>query len=142
MDTTVIRLLDLRDEPLSVDEVLRAVGADGAGGTVVFVGTVRSADAGREVRGLGYSAHPTARAVLVEVATAVAVAHPVRALAAVHRVGELEVGDLAVVAAVSCAHRAEAFAACRALIDDLKATVPIWKHQGFADGTEEWVGTP
>jgi molybdopterin synthase catalytic subunit len=65
---------------------------------------------------------------------------PVKALAAVHRVGELRVGDLAVVVAVSCPHRAEAFAACRRLIDDLKREVPIWKHQAFADGTEEWVG--
>ena len=59
-----------------------------------------------------------------------------------HRVGDLAIGDLAVVAAVAAAHRAEAFDACRALIDELKATVPIWKHQRFTDGTDEWVGTP
>ena len=59
-----------------------------------------------------------------------------------HRIGDLAVGDLAVVAAVSSAHRAEAFDACRELIDELKATVPIWKHQQFTDGTDEWVGTP
>ena len=61
--------------------------------------------------------------------------------AAVHRIGDLDIGDLAVVVAVSCPHRAEAFDACRALIDELKATVPIWKHQRFADGTSEWVGS-
>ena len=63
-------------------------------------------------------------------------------LAAVHRTGELAVGDLAVVVAVSCAHRGDAFDAARSLIDTLKAEVPIWKHQRFADGEEEWVGSP
>lgn len=141
-EPSAVTLLDLREEPLSVEEVLRAVGDDGSGGTVVFVGTVRADDAGRAVVGLDYAAHPTARAALQTVAEGVAQAHPVRALAAVHRVGELGVGDPAVVAAVACPHRGEAFAACRQLIDDLKATVPIWKHQRFADGSEEWVGTP
>jgi molybdopterin synthase catalytic subunit len=66
----------------------------------------------------------------------------VLALAAVHRVGALAIGDAAVVVATATAHRGEAFDATRALIDELKATVPIWKHQLFADGTDEWVGTP
>jgi molybdopterin synthase catalytic subunit len=76
------------------------------------------------------------------VAERVAAAHPVVALAAVHRVGDLAVGDIAVVVAVSSAHRGEAFTACRALIDDLKSQVPIWKHQSFTDGSDEWVGLP
>jgi molybdopterin synthase catalytic subunit len=62
-------------------------------------------------------------------------------VAAVHRVGDLAVGDLAVVVGVACAHRAEAFHACHALIDELKASVPVWKHQRFADGSDEWVGS-
>ncbi|MGW1838919.1 molybdenum cofactor biosynthesis protein MoaE [Streptomyces sp. BBFR2] len=135
-----VRLLAIRETPLSVDEVFAAVGDAAAGGTALFVGTVRSHDGGTDVDGLGYSAHPTAEAELRRVAEKVAADFPVRALAAVHRVGDLAVGDLAVVVAVSCPHRAEAFAACRRLIDDLKATVPIWKHQTFSDGTEEWVG--
>ncbi|MGI5252369.1 molybdenum cofactor biosynthesis protein MoaE [Actinacidiphila glaucinigra] len=137
-----LRLLAIRDTELSVDEVFRAVGHDSAGGTALFVGTVRDHDgpSGAEVTALGYSAHPSAEAELRRVAEKVAADFPVRALAAVHRVGELRVGDLAVVVAVSCPHRAEAFAACRRLIDDLKREVPIWKHQAFADGTEEWVG--
>ncbi|MCK8677323.1 molybdenum cofactor biosynthesis protein MoaE [Streptomyces lichenis] len=135
-----IRLLDIRDTPLSLDEVFRAVGDDAAGGTALFVGTVRDHDGGADVDALGYSGHPTALAELRRVAEKVAADHPVRALAAVHRVGELAVGELAVVVAVSCPHRAEAFAACRKLIDDLKHEVPIWKHQRFSDGTEEWVG--
>ncbi|RNF89135.1 molybdenum cofactor biosynthesis protein MoaE [Streptomyces botrytidirepellens] len=135
-----IRLLAVRDTPLSVDEVFGAVGDAAAGGTALFVGTVRNHDGGADVGALGYSAHPSAEAELRRVAEKVAADFPVRALAAVHRVGDLVVGDLAVVVAVSCPHRAEAFAACRRLIDDLKSEVPIWKHQTFADGTEEWVG--
>ncbi|MFJ9027981.1 molybdenum cofactor biosynthesis protein MoaE [Streptomyces sp. NPDC102274] len=135
-----IRLLAIRDTPLTVDEVFRAVGDDAAGGTALFVGTVRNHDGGADVDTLGYSSHPTAEAELRRVAEKVVSDYPVRALAAVHRVGDLEVGDLAVVVAVSCPHRGEAFEACRKLIDDLKHEVPIWKHQKFADGTEEWVG--
>ncbi|GAB3966149.1 molybdenum cofactor biosynthesis protein MoaE [Streptomyces sparsus] len=135
-----IRLLAIRDVPLSLDEVHRAVGDDAAGGTALFVGTVRSHDGGADVTALGYSAHPTAEAELRRVAEKVAADFPVRALAAVHRVGDLAVGDAAVIVAVSCPHRGEAFEACRRLIDDLKHEVPLWKHQTFADGTEEWVG--
>ncbi|WP_205630419.1 molybdenum cofactor biosynthesis protein MoaE [Streptomyces albus] len=135
-----IRLLGIRETPLSVDEVFTAVGDDAAGGTALFVGTVRDHDGGADVARLGYSSHPSAEAELRRVAEKVVADYPVRALAAVHRVGDLEVGDLAVVVAVSCPHRAEAFDACRKLIDDLKHEVPIWKHQTFSDGSEEWVG--
>ena len=134
-----IRLLALRETPLSLDEVYAAVGDTYAGGTVVFVGTVRDHDGGKGVTGLEYSAHPSAEQELRRVAEKVAADFPVVALAAVHRIGELQVTDKAVIVAVSCAHRGEAFEACRRLIDDLKHTVPIWKHQRFADGTEEWV---
>ncbi|NJQ00935.1 molybdenum cofactor biosynthesis protein MoaE [Streptomyces zingiberis] len=135
-----IRLLAVRDSPLSVDEVFAAVSDDAAGGTALFVGTVRDHDGGADVAALGYTAHPTAEAELRRVAEKVAADFPVRALAAVHRTGQLAIGDLAVVVAVSCPHRAEAFDACRRLIDDLKHEVPIWKHQQFTNGTEEWVG--
>ena len=140
--SSVVRLSDIRDTPLSVDEVFRAVADPAAGGTAVFVGTVRGHDGGRSVTDLGYSAHPSALDELRTVAAEVAAAHDVVAVAAVHRVGDLAVGDLAVVVAVSCAHRGEAIVACRALIDELKSRVPIWKHQVFADGDEEWVGLP
>ena len=138
----VLRLLDVRDTPLSVDEVFAAVSDPGAGGVALFVGTVRQQDAGRQVTGLGYSAHTGALDELRAGAEAVAAAHPVRALAVVHRVGDLAVGDLAVVDGVACPHRGHAFTACRMLIDELKSRVPIWKHQVFTDGTEEWVGAP
>ncbi|MDQ1627207.1 MAG: molybdopterin synthase catalytic subunit [Actinomycetota bacterium] len=138
----VIRLLDVREQPLSIDEVFAAVSEAGSGATVLFVGTVRDHDDGKGVGGLGYSAHPTVTDAMRAVAERVAAAHDARALAVVHRVGDLAVGDLAVVVAASCAHRGEAFAAARDLIDDLKATVPIWKHQMFEDGSDEWVGLP
>lgn len=138
----VVRLLAMRDEPLSVDEVLAAVRDPGAGGTCVFVGTVRDVDGGRGVRELDYTAHPSVTDVLRDVAYGVAADVPVRALAAVHRIGDLAVGDVAVVVAASAPHRGEAFDACRLLIDELKKRVPIWKHQLFDDGTQEWVGSP
>jgi molybdopterin synthase catalytic subunit len=137
-----LRLVDIRDVPLSVEEVLAAVDDPGSGGTCVFVGTVRDVDHERAVKALAYSAHPSAVQRLRNVMAEVAARHPVRALAAVHRVGDLAVGDLAVVAAASAPHRGEAFDACRDLIDTLKQTVPIWKHQEFGDGSQEWVGLP
>lgn len=135
-----IRLLAVRDTPLSLDEVFTAVGEDSAGGIALFVGTVRDHDGGADVDKLSYSAHPSVEAELRGVAERVVARYPVRALAAVHRLGALAVGDLAVVVAVACPHRGEAFEACRMLIDDLKHQVPIWKHQTFTDGAQEWVG--
>ncbi|MDX2597265.1 MULTISPECIES: molybdenum cofactor biosynthesis protein MoaE [Streptomyces] len=135
-----VKLIAVRETALSVDEVFRAVGDDAAGGIALFVGTVRNHDGGADVDALGYSCHPSAEEEMRRVAEKVVAEYPVRALAAVHRVGDLKVGDLAVVVAVACPHRAEAFDACRRLIDDVKHEVPIWKHQTFSDGTEEWVG--
>ncbi|HET6151325.1 MAG TPA: molybdenum cofactor biosynthesis protein MoaE [Marmoricola sp.] len=135
----VVRLLDVRDRPLDVAEVLAAVADPAAGGLNVFVGAVRDHDDGHDVVRLEYTAHPTAIDQLAAVAAEVAAEFDAIAIAAVHRTGVLEVGDLAVVSAVSAAHRGEAFEASRALIDRLKQRVPIWKHQIFADGTDEWV---
>ena len=137
-----IRLIAIRDTELSVDEVRAAVADPAAGGIALFLGAVRDNDEDRGVTGLGYTAHPTAAAELRRVAQDIITKHEgVIGLAAVHRVGDLEIGDLAVVVGVSCGHRAEAFEACHALIDELKASVPIWKHQRFADGSTEWVGS-
>ena len=135
-------LVDIRSTPLSVDEVLAAVEDPTAGGVVSFTGLVRRSDGGREVTTLDYSAHPSALDAMRAVVAQVAADLPVVRLAAVHRVGLLEIGDVAVVVAASAGHRDQAFAAARRLIDDVKATVPIWKHQVFVDGTDEWVGTP
>lgn len=138
----VVRLVDIRETPLDVAEVLAAVEDDAAGGVTLFVGNVRNHDGEQAVDHLDYSAHPSALDRLREVVEAVARRHPVTAVAAVHRVGHLAIGDAAVVVAAAAPHRGQAFDASRDLIDDLKATVPIWKHQVFADGEEEWVGTP
>jgi molybdopterin synthase catalytic subunit len=136
---SVIKLAELREAPLSVDEVRAAVMDPAAGGVALFAGAVRDHDHDRPVTALSYSAHPSAADELRRVAARIAGRYQVHAIAAVHRVGDLAIGDLAVVVGVSTAHRAEAFEACRALIDDLKENVPIWKHQRFADGESEWV---
>jgi len=133
---------EVRESPLSVDECLKLVTRPAAGGITVFIGTVREQDDDRAVDRLEYAAHPSAAAELERVAQAVVATVPVFAVAVQHRTGRLEIGDLAVVVAASAAHRGEAFDACRRLIDDLKATVPIWKHQMFSDGDAEWVGSP
>jgi len=134
---------EIRTSPLSVDELLALVADPAAGGTAVFLGTVRdhTPDApGAVVTGLEYEAHPHAAELLREVAEKVAADHEVIALAAAHRVGPLAVGDAAVIVVASAAHRGQAFVACRALIDTLKEQVPIWKREGFEDGSHTWVG--
>lgn len=131
----------MRDTPLSVGEVHDAVMDPAAGGIALFTGVVRDHDNGQQVTALSYSAHPSATEKMREVAESIAGKFDVHAVAAVHRVGDLNVGDLAVVVAVSSSHRATAFDACRALIDEVKATVPIWKQQRFAGGVSEWVNS-
>jgi molybdopterin synthase catalytic subunit len=140
--SSAVRLVDLREDPLDVSEVVDALDDDASGGLTLFIGRVRDHDGGKGVLGLDYSAHPTALDKLREVCERVAAEYAVQGLAAVHRVGSLDIGDIAVVVATTSAHRGDAFAATRALIDTLKAEVPIWKHQRFGDGTDEWVGTP
>ncbi|HET7399622.1 MAG TPA: molybdenum cofactor biosynthesis protein MoaE [Intrasporangium sp.] len=137
-----VTLAEIRETPLSVDEVLGCVTDPRAGGICLFIGTVRDHDHGSAVADLDYSAHPqaadTARALAQRLAGD---GRSVR-IAVVHRVGHLEVGDIAVVVGVSAEHRGEAFEVCRELIDEFKATIPIWKHQHFGDGRDEWVGLP
>jgi molybdopterin synthase catalytic subunit len=139
---TAVRLAELRETPLDVAEVVAALDDETAGGLTLFVGRVRDHDHGKGVLGLDYSAHPTAADRLRDVCERVAASYDVHGVAAVHRVGSLGIGDIAVVVATTASHRGDAFVASRALIDTLKAEVPIWKHQRFGDGTEEWVGTP
>jgi molybdopterin synthase catalytic subunit len=119
-----------------------AVGDPAAGAVVVFSGVVRDHDGGRGVRTLDYEAHPDAEAVLREVAAEIAAEPDVIAVAVSHRYGHLTVGDIAIVAAVSTAHRHAAFTLCGRLVDEAKARLPIWKHQTFTDGTDEWVNCP
>jgi molybdopterin synthase catalytic subunit len=136
----VVRLAEIRSSELSVDEVIAAVRGERVGGIVVFIGTVRDEDQSRAVTALDYSAHTSAAEQLARVVTEVGAEAPNVALAALHRVGELAVGDIAVVVAAGCPHRDEAFRLGRLLIDRIKAEVPLWKRQQFADGEQEWVG--
>jgi molybdopterin synthase catalytic subunit len=135
-------LVEVRDAPLDLAAHERAVSERRAGAVVSFQGVVRDHDHGRTVTLLEYEGHPSAAAVLREVAEEIAADPDVYAVAISHRVGTLRIGDVALVAAVSTAHRAAAFAACARLIDEAKARLPIWKRQVFGDGTEEWVNCP
>jgi molybdopterin synthase catalytic subunit len=130
----------LLDEPLSLDRVVRAVASPDAGGIVTFTGVVRRHSAGREVERLEYEAYrEMAEKVMRELCDQIESEIAGARLAVEHRAGALVVGDAAVVIAASAPHRAEAFAACRALIDRLKQSVPIWKKEIGPDGAE-WVG--
>jgi molybdopterin synthase catalytic subunit len=113
-----------------------------AGARVVFCGVVRDHDHGRGIVELEYQGHPSAEQVLVEIAERFAAEPDVLALAVGHRVGRLAIGDVALVAAVSTAHRREAFDVCARLVDEVKSRLPIWKRQVFTDGTDEWVNCP
>ena len=128
-------------EPLSADAIAAEVDEPGAGGVVIFSGVVRNETGGRPVKFLEYEGHvPMAEAKLREIAQTLRGRHPgVKRVALLHRLGRLEIGESSVMIAVSAAHRAEAFEACRYAIDTLKRTVPIWKKEHFEDG-EVWVG--
>jgi molybdopterin synthase catalytic subunit len=139
--TRVVRAA-LTDRPISLAEHEELVGHQSAGAIVGFVGMIRDHDAGRGVVRLEYSAHPSAADALAEVVAEVAERSAgVRAVAASHRIGVLQIGEAALVAAVAADHRQAAFATCADLIDTIKARLPVWKHQFFDDGTEEWVGS-
>ena len=135
-------LIRITREPLdrpAIDAIVRGVWHAGAGGIVTFEGTVRDHARGKRVRSLEYDAYPEmAEQEMAKIAAEVERRWQTDHLAMVHRIGKLEIGEVAVVVAVACAHRAEAFDACRYAIDTLKATVPIWKKEIAEDG-EEWV---
>jgi molybdopterin synthase catalytic subunit len=130
------------DQVIDLLEHEQLVASEAAGAVVGFSGMVRNHDGGREVTRLEYSAHPHAEQILFEVLAEVAAAAPgVRAIATSHRIGSLQIGDAALVAAVSADHRAAAFDTCARLVDAVKDRLPVWKHQFFADGTDEWVNS-
>ncbi|BBX63373.1 molybdopterin synthase catalytic subunit 2 [Mycobacterium saskatchewanense] len=139
--TLVVRAA-MTDQPIFLTEHEELVSHQSAGAVVGFVGMIRDHDGGRGVVRLEYSAHPLADQVLAEVVADVAGrSSGIRAVAASHRVGVLRIGEAALVAAVAADHRQAAFATCADLVDTIKARLPVWKHQFFADGTEEWVGS-
>lgn len=135
-------LTAVTEAPLDVRAHEAAVADPRAGAVVSFAGVVRDHDGGRTVTLLEYEGHPSAEDVLRDVAAEIGKDPDVYAVAVSHRVGRLEIGEVALAAAVSTAHRAAAFAACARLVDEVKARLPVWKRQVFADGTEEWVNCP
>jgi molybdopterin synthase catalytic subunit len=140
--TAAVLRASVGEAPLDVAEHAALVDHAAAGAVVTFAGVVRDHDGGRGVRRLEYSAHPTAEKIVAEVAAAVAArAAGVRAIAVSHRIGPLEVGDVALACAVAADHRQEAFSTCAELVDEVKLLLPVWKHQLFSDGSEEWVGS-
>lgn len=136
---SAVRIARIADTAITLDECTAAVEDAAAGAVVTFAGVVRDHDEGRGVDALSYSAHPAAEEAIRASAERIVAAHPDVLVAIVHRTGDLVVGDLALACAVSSAHRGAAFAACSELVDDVKATVPIWKEQRFDDGSTEWV---
>lgn len=140
--TTRTVIAEVTDRPLDLGVHVAAVADPRAGATASFLGVVRDEDGGRAVTRLEYHAHPTAASVIADIAAEFASLPGVIGVAVSHRVGMLEVGDVALVAAVSTGHRGEAFDMCRQLVDEVKHRLPVWKRQEFADGTDEWVNCP
>jgi molybdenum cofactor synthesis domain-containing protein len=131
------------EEPLSVEEHARLVEDAAAGAVVTFAGVVRDHDGGKGVRDLTYEGHPSASQVIADVVADLSARWTgVRAVAVSHRLGALTIGDVALACAVAAEHRGQAFTACAELVDEVKARLPVWKHQHFADGTDEWVNSP
>jgi molybdopterin synthase catalytic subunit len=139
---TLVARAAITDQPILLAELEELVGDQAAGAIVGFAGVIRDHDGGRPVTGLEYSAHPSAADVMAAVVTEVAAqSHGVRAVAATHRLGALQVGEPALVVAVAADHRRAAFETCAQLVDAIKARLPVWKRQIFADGSDEWVGS-
>lgn len=138
--TTADAVSAISDQPLSLDHALRCVQRPGAGGVCMFIGVVRDHADNQPVARLDYEAHVTlARKEMDRILQALMARDPKLRLCALHRVGQLAVGDLAVIVAASAPHRAEAFAACREAIDQIKQTVPIWKKEWAENGEAHWV---
>lgn len=139
---TVVLRAELTEHAIALPEHEALVAHEAAGAVVGFAGVVRDHDGGRAVTRLEYSAHPAAQQTLADVAAEIAAdCQGVRAIAVSHRIGVLNVGDAALVAAVAADHRGAAFETCERLVDTVKARLPVWKHQFFGDGSEEWVGS-
>jgi molybdopterin synthase catalytic subunit len=136
--------IEILDTPLSVDAAVKFVTDPTAGGIDVFLGTTRfeKSDYGQSLLALDYEAYTEmAIARLEQLAKQAGAKWPIIKMAVLHRVGRVAPGEPSVIIAVSCPHRAEAFDACRWLIDQLKVDVPIWKKEIWADGTGSWVST-
>jgi molybdopterin synthase catalytic subunit len=137
-----VAVAEVTEAPIFLAAHEEAVANLAAGAVVGFAGVVRDHDDGRTVTELEYTGHPSAGEVLAAIAAEFAARDGVEAVAVSHRIGPLRLGDTALACAVSTAHRAEAFVLCAELVDAVKARIPIWKRQVFADGSDEWVACP
>lgn len=134
-------LAQVTANPISVEEITPLVKSPEAGAIVTFSGDVRDNDREKLVASLEYEIHPSADEVIKKVTQSIADKHEITSVATAHRYGAIPIGEAAFVVAVSAKHRAAAFSACTELVDEIKAQIPIWKHQIFADGTDEWVNS-
>ncbi len=133
-------MIELTYDPIQPAAVLDQVASTRAGAVALFLGTVREFTGETRTASLDYEAYaPLARAKLAELETTARARWPLVGCAMVHRLGHLELGDIAVAVAVSSPHRREAFEAAQWLIDTLKEQVPIWKRERYADGSNEWI---
>lgn len=133
-------LSSITNKPIRVGEVLDSVRDDSAGGTVLFVGTIRNRSHGNAVTGLKYDVYKEmAEKKMAEIGEQVKERWPVKKIAMVHRYGDLEVGEVSVAVAVACEHRGDAFQACRYAINTIKGSLPLWKKEKLRGGVETWV---
>jgi molybdopterin synthase catalytic subunit len=132
---------DVTTHIIEVEQLAALVRDNRAGAIVVFSGDVRNHDGGKEVLTLTYEIHPTANAQIGLITDALLAQRDVIKVAISHRYGEIAIGETAFAVAVSAVHREAAFETCSALVDEIKTKLPIWKHQRFSDGTDEWVNT-
>ena len=133
-------MISLTHDPIDYQALTESVRSNQSGAVVLFLGTVRELTEGRRTVALDYEGYPPmAQAKLEELEAAARRRWPIDRVAIVHRLGRLELGEISVAVAVSCPHRRQAFEAGQFLIDELKASVPIWKQENWDDGTKEWI---
>ena len=127
------------DQVISATHLATLVQGDKSGAVVTFSGDVRNHDGGKDVSTLTYEIHPSAQDVLKSVVSEVAARFAINDVAVAHRYGDIAIGECAFAVAVSADHREAAFEACGALVNEVKEKLPIWKHQVFTDGSDQWV---
>ena len=127
------------DAPVHIQELSKLVANPHSGAIVTFCGDVRDHDGGKEVASLLYEIHPSAQEQIKLITQSIMGRFEIEKVAVAHRYGNIAIGETAFAVAVSAAHRQAAFDACAAIVDEVKAKLPIWKHQKFTDGTDQWV---
>ena len=129
----------ITDAPVHIQELSKLVANPHSGAVVTFCGDVRDHDGGKEVASLLYEIHPSAPEQIKLITESIIGRFEIEKVAVAHRYGNIAIGETAFAVAVSAAHRQAAFDACAAIVDEVKAKLPIWKHQKFTDGSDEWV---